>query len=716
MKTETLNSTLNTNVLLPPLPEFLPMTADASAVIPQPVEALPPSIPVPQPIPFPPIRLHTLRQGCYLLNYKPKNSLFYVTYDGTLRVEAHQNGRTASGDLYQRPFKWMCRPGMPPICFPVLFPGPDPANGVPVLPRNRYRYYLRVTQILEWFTLANNFTLGFEMYRFDKDSGPWSEGGSWTKEGSFTAQMTWLPVPDAYPLNGAYLEGEVKDSAGTVVGQLTMGWVSEYLRKATIEIDRVSASEAPLDNGAGVDWRTIFDQIGWDATVAESNANVAESSGEGWSDAECHQGMLKWRDSADLDTQWRYHLLCVRRLDSTERGIMYDAYGGDSNNIPREGAALSSHWVFPNANPWGKCKGMRFGAATSPYFRTAVHEIGHALLQYHPASAAGNHIMQVTPQIADNAVPPQQFPDNIEWAFSPTDQKALRHLPDIHVRPGGIPFGESHTPISPEDQVIEDTGLALRVGALVSAVPLGAPVRVNLCLVNTTQEPLPVPTSLSFKTGRITGQVIDQAGTVRNFSTIVTHLDQTGLQALEPGQRIEDSLTLLRGPQGALFPASGIYRVVVSVTWDVNGYPIRVAGETLMMVTPPVDTAHAEAAMRILSTPDTLLTLALGGDHLQAGIDAIHTALKHPVLRPHFAYIEAKRVAQRFGKRKVNLKAASELIDQSTVMSPAEIKKAARLVLDSTDQGGKETLAKTLKTKVGGLDVGDEIKAVVEAL
>ena len=62
------------------------------------------------------------------------------------------------------------------------------------------------------------------------------------------------------------------------------------------------------------------------------------------------------------------------------------------------------------------------------------------------------------------------------------------------------------------------------------------------------------------------------------------------------------------------------------------------------MVTPPVDDAHAEAALKVLTTPDALLTLALGGDHLDEGIEAIQAALDNPVLRPHFAYIEAKRV------------------------------------------------------------------------
>jgi hypothetical protein len=105
---------------------------------------------------------------------------------------------------------------------------------------------------------------------------------------------------------------------------------------------------------------------------------------------------------------------------------------------------------------------------------------------------------------------------------------------------------------------------------------------------------------------------------------------------------------------------------------------VVVAGETGVMVTAAVDRAHAEAALKVLSTPDALLTLVLGGDHVKDGINAIQTALKNPVLKPHFAYIEAKRLAERFGERQGNPEAATSLIGADTVMSLAEAKKAAK--------------------------------------
>lgn len=728
MKTEFRPSTAaKADIYLPPLPEILPVSTATSLPqdLTQPLTDLSPvPTPIPRPWPWPPPPVfRVLRAGCYLINYQPKDSGFFVTYDGTLRVEARGFERTASGDLYQRPSTLNCIPGpYGPICWPVLLPGPTPASGIPILARNQYRYYLRVTEILELITAADNFNLGFQMYRFDLTKK------TWTNEGDYTAQMFWMSAPPGYPSSTDYLEGDVTNAAGTIVGRLTMGWVSESLRKATVEIDRVSQSEAPLNNGAGVDWGTIFNQTGWDVTVLESNDNVPEASGASWNEGECHAAMLNHREKVvNLDREWHYHLLCVRRLDpgpwGEPLGVMYDSYGSDSNNIPREGAALGSHFVFPNESRYGLCKGMRFGACTAPYFRSAVHEIGHAMLMFHPSDAGSTHIMQQTGQVISNATEAVPFPNNITWSFSASDQRLLRHLPDMAVRPGGsIKFEEAWPnypgiPISPEDSIVKATGLELKVDALLDTVPLGAPVRANLTLVNMTKEPLPVPSSLSMKTGYITGKVIDQSGITRTFSTIVRNLDEMDLQILQPGQSLSHSLTVVRGAEGALFPSSGIYRLQVNVIWDVNGYSLGVSDETAVMVTPPVDEAHAKAAMKVLSTPDTLLTLVLGGDHLKDGVEAIQGALNNPVLRPHFAYIEAKRLAQRFGKRKADLSAAAQLIDDVTVMSPAEIKKAAMLVKSNdADSAAKEPLAKTLKGKIKGIDISDEIKDMVDSL
>ena len=135
----------------PPLPDPVP-PFPAPLPAPHPVEL----IPRPEVIwPRPPFHFRSVRCGCWLLNYTPSASLL-VTYDGTLRVECHADGRTASGDLYQRRVLLLPVPRpLPPIvgppvpARPIQAPPPSPAAGIPVLPRGQYRYYLRVTQILD---------------------------------------------------------------------------------------------------------------------------------------------------------------------------------------------------------------------------------------------------------------------------------------------------------------------------------------------------------------------------------------------------------------------------------------------------------------------------------------------------------------------------------------------------------------------------------------
>jgi hypothetical protein len=699
----------NANGSFPPLPDPLPPFSDS---------------PIPLP-PFDPIFRRNLRSGCYLINYKPAGSPL-VTFDGTLRVESFAFGRRASGDLYQRPivfgpFPPIPRPPIPrpPIPIPgpnplvrrpFFFPAPNPSEGIPILARAQYRYYLRVTQIVQRFASGNGFKLGFEMYRF-------TAPGTWTNEGAFTARMTWQAAPSGYPSSDEYLEGDLQNSVGTIVGRLTMGFVSQYLRKATIEIDRVAESIAPLDNGAGVNWKSVGDGIGWDIVVQESDANIAEPSGEFWSDAECHQEMLARRDASNLDAEWRYHILCVRRLDATERGIMYDNGATDSNNVPREGCAISSNWTIPTTPEWGLVQGVRFGAATMPYYRTAIHETGHAMGLYHNTIDKG--FMNTTDVISSSGTTANPFPNNIQWSFAENDQKRLRHMPDIYVRPGGTPFGTDYatTPISPGDLMVEVHELSLTVSPQIDLVPLGAPVRVNLLLTNNSNVPIDAPSSLSLGSGFIKGKVTDSDDRVRTFSPLVLCVDSLPFQILQPGESITNSLTLLRGGQGALFLTPGIHRIAVELHWDVDGIEATVTGETNVMVTPAINDDHARAAFHILSTPDTLLTMVMGGDHLTDGIAAIQAALDNPVLRPHYAYLEAKRLAKRFGKRKANLKAVAELLDAETVMSPAEIGKAAGLVKaeGASSEHGKK-VSKMLKSKIGKLNVSDDIQKSVNSL
>jgi hypothetical protein len=609
--------------------------------------------------------LQNIKGGCYLIKYTPSpisgsGGLPALHYDGTLRIQLDGSNVIASGDLYLHQIS--SSPTSP------FNSEPNPSQGIPILRRSTYRYYLRVVKIQR---SLNNTIITFGRYRY-------ASLNRWNNEGTFKANLKKVPAPIGFPSSSDYYTGSITNSTGTVVGNITVGWISKYLRRATIEIDKVSVSEVPLDNGSGIDWRSVFNLTGWDVTVIQSNSNVLEPSGNSWSDAELHNAMLSVRDPSNLDRDWRYHVLCVRNLDSTPRGIMYDNGGTDSNNIPREGVGISSHWTVPNTNLWGLVKGLRFGTATAPYFRTALHEIGHAMGLYH--NTIDNGIMNTTDTIASEATSPIQFPNNIQWSHAPDDQNRLRHLPDLWVRPGGIPFGDSYPSIIPDDMVLEDELLEIKVFSELETVPFGAPVRVNFTLINNSQESKTVPKELSLKKGNISGKVIDPSGTERTYFPIILCLDQEEISLIGNGESKNGSITLLRGGQGALFPLAGVYKIIVEASWERNGLKQRSIGATNVMVTPPVDDDHAKAAYKIISNPDSLLVLVMGGDHLTEGIEAIKAGLENPVLKPHYAVIEAKRISKKFGKRPSNLKAASKMITKETVMSQPEIKSFEKIV------------------------------------
>ncbi|AQG82518.1 hypothetical protein AWR27_15270 [Spirosoma montaniterrae] len=673
-------------------------------------------------LPRPVFRFYSLNAGCYLVRFDPVGTLYH--YDGTIRVERSAFNVTASGDLYYHkplPIWPIPIPPIPILDSPThqdvhaLLGEPNPANGIPKFARSRYRYYLRITQILEGISVSSTFTMAFEMWKFKGATA----SPMWGNEGLFTAEMTFGSAPASYPAGADYLTGKVKNNRGVVVGTLTMGQVSKFLREATVEIDTVSGSEAPLDSGAGHTWQSVFSAVGWKLNVLPSHTDIAEPSGNSWSDGEMHAAMLARRDSSNLDAEWRYHVLAVKNIDSTPRGIMYDAGGTDSNNVPREGIGIASHWTIPNVNPWGRVKGQRFGAAKAPYFRTALHEIGHAMGLYHNTVDFG--IMNTTDVIAAGAVAPVQFPDNIKWAHAADDQKRLRHMPDVFVRPGGIAFGTPYPthPISPDDEHVEAVGLSLQVSPLHDVLPIGAPARFEISLTNDSLYLLPAPVSLQMKNGFVSGRVTDPSGTVRTFKPLIICVEEVPLAYMQPNDVRTESITLLRGAEGALFPIAGAYTIEVEVSWDMPGGHAGVSGTANVFVTGARTDSHASAALKVLSTPDALLSIVLTGDHLTEGNEAIQAALADETLHPHFAYVEAKRLAQPFIDRPANLEAAASLLTDETVMSSAEIRKCAKLLGKADTKGNKDAKGKivdVLASKAKGSANADALEAALTKL
>lgn len=570
-----------------------------------------------------------LRAGCYLARYVPLQtspaSPGAVYYLGTLRVQTQDSTVSISGDLYLR------RVG-------ETRPEPDPADGIPVFPRADYRFYLRATEVEDQPGSQESFTLGLELFRFN------SAVATWSNEAVLKAVMSWTTAPAGYPTTANYLTGELKNPSGAVNGTLTLGWVSPFLRRASIEIDRVAGGVAPLGDGDRLDWSSVFGAVGWEVSAFTSDANVPEPSGESWSDAEMHAAMTEERTQLAelLDHEWRYHILCVRRVDETERGIMYDSSVTDANDTPREGVGIASDWVYPSDPVWGDVQGKRFGDDAPSYFRTAVHELGHALGLYH--NAADNGFMNTTDTIARRARPERPFPRNIRWGFHPDDERRLRHMPDAWVRPGGVQFGEDYSvaPIAADDLIEPAVGLTLAVTPVQDVLPLGAPARLEIALTNDSNVSVLTPASLSLRGGSVRGKVVDPAGTVRSFLPLVQCVETQSLAPLDPGKSITHSATIVRGPQGALFPGAGLYRVVVEVRWHEGNVCRGLVADSGLLVAAAETPGHAQVAYDVLTNPETLTAIALSVD--SAGSDrVITTARADSVLGPHYAWLDAKR-------------------------------------------------------------------------
>ena len=299
------------------------------------------------------------------------------------------------------------------------------------------------------------FDLTFEAHRFNQVKMTLLDTSKthWVLEDVLTAHMSAglvpsddpfpapedFPLPARFPFSGQFFSGPVTDRAGNKTGVLKMGQVSPHLRKATIEIDRVPDAEFPRDNQADVTWKTVFNRLNWDVTVSESDTDISKPDGPLWKPADAEAAMRKYRDSNDLDAEWRYHILVVQLMTGTDSnlGMMYDRGSGDG--AAREGLYIASQFKFPPDDPkWGPLRGLLCGT-TPAFFRTALHEMGHAMGLFH--NLRGFCFMRPTEEIASGAPASAPFPSNVVWSYDPDDEHRLRHWPDIAVRPGGVDLG-----------------------------------------------------------------------------------------------------------------------------------------------------------------------------------------------------------------------------------------------------------------------------------
>ncbi|PVH68407.1 hypothetical protein DL98DRAFT_506872 [Cadophora sp. DSE1049] len=673
----------------------------------------------------------TIRSGCWFISVaedpefplgnNPQRNPFHYC-DGTLRVEDTGSGRRASGDLYLRQRFWEEFEQDPletthesdthdsvalaaPLGQWVWIDPPSPSKGIPIQPIGQYRCYVRITKINE---VSGGFQLGLELYRYNAVS---KTNFSFTfdhafssvsEDTTYTAKMRWttdgLPNASQYPSPRDCAVGTlVRDKDGKTFGRFRMGWVSNYYRKCSVEIDSCVDCPQPVDNGGSENWKTVFDRVNWDIAVNSSDRNVPDTSIGTWTIAEAHKAMEDHRSTVNLDAEWVYYLLVVPKFDPTYDffGIMFDrttadGTGVDPNNVAREGSVIEEKYLLGNEEGWGSFKGKNIGDVPVPFFRSSVHEVGHALGLPHDddVSASDCSIMNQTINILDLASKETPFESLIKWNFSDAGLEKLRHYSDVFVRPGGVEWSfasETNPPLSPDEaSVVQLQGLELEVKPLLTELPLGAPVRVDITLKNNSSRTVTVPADIDLKSGNLSGTVRHQSAVAREFHSMARYNRRKPWKTLKPKGSKSASMTLLYGNDGALFQGIGISEITVKLQWNlVEGTVAAISGRTTVLVMPPVDTSHAAAAHRILTTPQVNTVLAIGGDHATDGISAVQQALEDLTLKPHFACMEAKRLSKNFFDRPVDPAAAQSVLDGcgAVVVSDTEKTKLSALGL-----------------------------------
>jgi hypothetical protein len=643
-----------------------------------------------------------LQPGCYYARFRPIAPYWRETdnpedrargireYEGTLRV-VHYNNR-GNRAYTVKELEDGARGQVMLISGDLYASSPDspqqiPEN-IPIFRRDDYRFYLLATGLNR--RGPNEFDLCLRSYEL--------LNGEWKPE-EIVAHLTWS--------GSDHLTGPVLDRAGNETGEISLTWISFYLRRAMLEFDRVDHVRLPMDNFTGVEdellqdvkrctWGSVFESCGWRIETKESD-QPAEPPSKMWSDTELHAALPALRDTFDLDQQWRYHIFCVGKLEDAGRGYKFDVNGGEPGSPLFPSVVLAGKYEFGDERIWGKSLGRKALDLTPAYFRTAVHELGHALGLEHNFNTTG--FMSTTDTLRDVAAQEALAPDQIdvlkamEWEFAPDDLQRLRHWPDAVIRPGSgavpkfaLPGIDEYRITVLEGGAVDAPGkvpLELEIKPFEGEVPVGAPVRILLKLTNKDSKARAVP-RLSFKSGNITGSVELPSGETRRFAPVAETLDDRAEQILAPEKSIEGSLTLLRGPDGALFPDSGSYNITIDLWIFHRNEFATLSKSTAVRVGPFRDEKHRRIAELLARTKETLVSFAIGsGDGLEGGNQAVNLALNNAVLKTHFAVIRLKRLCRGIGRVRGSLDEALRLLAEESRLTDSEMAGLIGMVLPS---------------------------------
>jgi hypothetical protein len=639
-------------------------------------EPFPQPFPDPPPFPpFPPFKVcrTSLKQGCYTLSFVPPGKkIFGTRYRGTLRVENAATGPRISGDLYRYRLldDIVVNPGST-VLDPALIRGmnvsdeAEDAAGIPIYSRRSYHSYLKGTKAqLRTFVPRGAdcwFALEFDEFAYTHPASGFSGSFNTAPTRSLRCVFKKTSTPDLY--TGEAFVGPTK------VGNVSIRWVSEFYRRARLNIYTLNGAETPPSVGATT-FATIWEDVGWELTVTDNGSIALPASLSGininacWSRPDLHTLMssVPGYNPAELDSVWRVHLVAVPATLGCSRGVMFDSsLGADPNAVPREGSATFSRDGYPSSDTSNYDAAANGQQRNFPraYLRSAAHEVGHAFNQIHQGleGVEDNSIMTPTPSVADVLGVAGIFPDEVNLAFNDLVKKHLRHLPDPAVRPGAMDFfgGAVAAPEPADVAWVETAELSIELSS--DRIVLGEPVELTFEMTNAGEVPLPVPASFDTESLTVRVNVTDPLGRITFIRPErVNSCPRLRTEELAPQSSISGSTTLFWGRDGFAFEFPGRHTVEVIALWNLAGQPLAAASEREVFVLYPTSSEDNEVAARML-TPEVGAAVAAGDPSGFAGaaeqIEAAASAAKgHPAVAALKALGLVEKPKARSRKRK----------------------------------------------------------------
>jgi hypothetical protein len=355
-----------------------------------------------------------------------------------------------------------------------------------------YRYYLRLETLWVVYREATppnsldvsakeRVILGFDTRRYSDMSV------GWEKSQPISFQLS-IDDKDLGRFRGhpcCYPGYTVANSFGNEIGAVRLVKAADMLRHAEVEVRAIHRSSAsrlikPIEQAS---WSKVLNKAGWAVKIVDGPDSYDQDGSEYsvqklrniLNETANKDGACNSSETASHCDKWKYWLFIVEKIlngeESTPLGIMPD-YGDDPPGEPaRQGAAVAAKGKIDYA----EAEELQDHAPL--YYRTAFHEVGHMQGLYHNPSTRG--IMQPRKYMATNDLNPE-----IDSSHSAIDAMRLRHLPDLWVRPGGLPFLYRYraSPVEVLDLLPPTRGLSLEVAlpTVLSGVPSEGEIEVEL--------------------------------------------------------------------------------------------------------------------------------------------------------------------------------------------------------------------------------------------